>query len=133
MSWTCPHCLRRFAREGQFHSHDVVEVDTHFAGRPPARRAAFDELVSSLHGDVRVEALKTAIILTAGTTFSYVVVRRDRLRVGVFLDRRLDSPRVVQVERRSAGKIASVVDVSGPDDVDPELRGWLADASRLRA
>jgi hypothetical protein len=38
MSWTCPTCARTFAREDQFHSHDTVDLDGHFAGRPERLR-----------------------------------------------------------------------------------------------
>jgi hypothetical protein len=131
MSWTCPRCGRTFAREDQFHSHETEEVDGHFAGRPERLRESFDELVASLPPDVQVEALRSVIVLSARRTFSYVVVQAKRLLVGVFLERPLDSPRVVKVDHVSAHKCGSVVHVHGPDDVDDELRGWLRQAYEL--
>ncbi len=133
MSWTCPRCGRSFASESQVHSHDVGVVDSHFAGRSSELRAAFDAVVRSLPADVRVDSLTTAIILAARTTFAYVVVRRDRLLVGLFLERGLESPRVVRVEAISARKVASIIEVRRPEDVDNELCGWLCDAHRLRS
>ena len=133
MTWTCPQCGRRFAREDQFHSHDTVAVDAHFAGRPPPLRATFDELIASLPEDVEVRALRTVIILSAATTFAFVNVQSKRLLVGVFLDRPLDAARVVKIDEVSPHKMASVVAVRDPLDVDDELRGWLRDAYDLRA
>ena len=133
MSWVCPRCQRTFSSKGQFHSHDVVGVDRHFAGRPAVLRTAFDTLVAVLPADVRIDALKTAIVLAAHATFCYVVVQHDRLLVGVFLDRALDSPRVTKVDRVSPSKVASVVEVCESSDIDGELRGWLTEAYRLRA
>ena len=133
MTWVCPHCKRTFASEAQFHSHDVVDLEGHFAGRPPELGAAFNKLVASLPSDVRLDPLKTAIILAARTTFSFVIVRAARLSVGIFLDRPLDSPRVSKVDQISSRKIANVVEVYGPGDIDHELRSWLLEAYRLRS
>ena len=133
MSWSCPQCARTFAHEGQFHSHDTVGVEDHFAGRAEMLLVSFDTLIGSLPVDVHVEALKTVIILSARTTFAFITVQTKRLMVGVFLDRRLASPRVVKVDVVSTHKIGNVVDVRSPDDVDDELRQWLREAYELHA
>jgi hypothetical protein len=133
VTWVCPRCQRRFASEGQFHSHDLVDVDQHFARRPAELRAAFDAVVAALPADVHIDALKTVIVLAARTTFCYVVVQRDRLSIGVFLDRALSSPRVTNADHVSSGKVASVVEVRQPGEVDGELRGWLTEAYNLRS
>lgn len=131
MSWICPRCARTFALEGQFHSHDTEDVDSHFAGRPARLRESFDELIASLPSDVQVEALRTVIVLSARRTFSYIIVQAKRLLVGVFLESPLDSPRVVKVDHVSGHKFGSVVEVRGPDDVDGELQQWLRQAYAL--
>jgi hypothetical protein len=133
VSWSCPRCARTFAREGQFHSHDTVQVEDHFAGRAENLRVAFDQLIRSLPSDVQVEALRTVIILSASTTFAFITVQSKRLLVGVFLDRRLDSPRLVKVDVASSRKVGNTVEVRGPDDVDDELRQWLRGAYKLQA
>jgi Domain of unknown function (DUF5655) len=133
VTWSCPRCARCFAHEGQFHSHDTVDVDGHFAGRAEQLRVSFDKLIGSLPSDVQVEALRTVIILSARTTFAFITVQAKRLMVGVFLDRALDSPRVVKVDVISSRKIGIVVEVRGPDDVDDELREWLREAHELGA
>jgi predicted transport protein len=104
----------------------LVDVDRHFAGRPAELRAAFDALVAALPADVYIDGLKTVIVLAAHTTFCYVVVRQDRLSIGV-------SPRVTKLDHVSSGKVASVVEVREPGEVDDELRGWLTEAYDLRS
>ena len=131
MSWTCPTCARTFAREGQFHSHDTEDVDTFFAGRPERLRESFDKLIESLPSDAQVGALRSVIVLSAGRTFAYVTVQARRLLVGMFLERALDSPRVVKIDHVSVRKCGSVVDVRGPSDVDQELQRWLREAYDL--
>jgi uncharacterized protein DUF5655 len=132
MSWSCPRCGRRFANEDQFHSHETVDVDAHFVGRSGRLREALDKLIGSLPSDVRVEALQSVIVVSAHTTFSYITVQSRRILVGVLLDRRLDSPRVVKVDVISPRKIGNVVAIGSPDDVDDELRGWLRQAYEAR-
>jgi Domain of unknown function (DUF5655) len=131
MSWTCPSCARTFAREDQFHSHDTVDVDGHFAGRPQRLRVSFDKVIGSLPSDVQVGALRTVIILSARRTFSFITVQARRLLVGVFLEQPLDSSRVVKIDHVSARKVGSVVEVRGPGDVDDELQRWLRHAYEL--
>jgi Domain of unknown function (DUF5655) len=133
VTWVCPRCQRTFASEGQFHSHDLVDVDRHFAGRPTDLRAAFDTLVAALPADVHIDGLKTVIVLAANATFCYVVVQRDRLSIGVLLDRPLVSPRVTKVDRVTSGKVASVVEVRESGEIDRELRSWLSEAYDLRS
>ena len=82
---------------------------------------------------IEVEALWSVIILSARTTFSFITVQSERLLVGIFLDRQLDSPRVVNVDLISSRKVANVVDVRGPEDIDEELCHWLRETHELRA
>jgi hypothetical protein len=125
MSWTCPTCSRTFAHEGQSHSHDTVSLDHHFVGRPAGHREAFDLLVAALPADVRVEPLRSVVIVAGRTTFAFVIVQARGLRVGIFLDEPIDHPRVQKVDHRSARIVASEVIVRGPGDIDDELRAWL--------
>jgi hypothetical protein len=133
VSWVCPRCQRTFSSEGQFHSHDIVDLDRHFAGQRGELRAAFDALVAALPSDVRVDPLKSAIILAARTTFCFIVVHCDRLLIGVFLDRVLGSPRVTKVDHVASGKIGNVIEVRRPGEIDDELRSWLREAYDLRS
>src|SRR5262245_47356209 len=128
MAWSCPRCARTFAREDQFHSHDTSDVDAHFADRSAHLRESFVRLIDSLPSDVQVEALRSVIVLSATTTFSYITVQASRLLVGVFLERALDSPRVIKIDRVSPRKFGSVVEVRGPADVDDELQLWMRQA-----
>jgi hypothetical protein len=133
VSWSCPRCGRTFARKDQFHSHDTMRIDDHFAGRAENLRMAFDQLIGSLPTDVQVEALRTVIILSSGTTFAFITVQSKRLLVGLFLDRHHDSPRPMKVDVISARKVEITVEVRGPDDVDDELRLWVRRAYELHA
>jgi hypothetical protein len=122
-----------FARDGQFHSHDTVDLDAHFAARRSNLRPTFDKLVDSLPTDVHVDSLASVIVVSAQRTFAYVVVQAKRLVVGVFLDHPLDSARVIKIDRVSARKVASEIAVRHPGDIDDELCEWLSRAYQLRS
>ena len=128
MAWTCPRCARTFARQDQLHSHDIKDLDAHFAGRHELLRVSFDKLIGALPSPVQVEALRSVIVLSARRTFSYVTVQANRLLVGMFLESALDSPRVVKIDHVSARKCGSVVSVRDPADVDDELLAWMRQA-----
>ena len=133
MSWSCPRCGRRFARADQFHSHETVDVDAHFVGRPELLRKSFDKLVGWLPSDVQIQALQTVVVLGAPSTFSFITVQAKRLLVGIFLDCEPQSSRFVRVDVISQRKVAAAVEVRIPSDVDDELRDWLRQAYELRA
>jgi Domain of unknown function (DUF5655) len=110
-----------------------VDVDAHFAGRPERLRESFDKIIESLPSEVRVEVLRTVIVLSAQRTFSYITIQSKRLLVGMLLEQPLDSPRVVKINHFSEHKVGSVVDVRSLGDVDDELRRWLRQAYELGA
>ena len=136
MTWTCPKCKRGFSREGQSHScRPAPTLASHFEGKPPALRQAFDRIVKALRkeGPLRVEPVATNIHLAAGSAFASAKPQRAKMRVEFLLEKPLESGRVVKTERLSGTRYALHVDVEGPDDVDAELLGWLRAAYRLRA
>ncbi len=134
MTWTCPKCGRSFSREGQSHScRPALTLGSHFEGRPPWMRVAFDRLVKGLGKGVRVDVVGNGVHFAAGSTFAAAKPMAKALRVEFLWEKPLASPRVVKSERFSATRYAHHVDLASPDDVDDELRGWLAHAHELRA
>lgn len=136
MPWTCPKCGRAFSREGQSHScRPAPTLDSHFEGKPPGLRAAFDKLVKALsrEGPLRVDPVATNVHLVAGSAFGSAKPQKAKMRVEFLHDKPIASPRIVKTERLSGTRYALHVDVTGPADVDAELIGWMRAAYRLRA
>ena len=79
-------------------------------------------------GEVLVSPTKTMVVFKARATFASVAFRKDGLRVGIMLARRLASPRIVKVETVSPHSHAHVFIVRVPEDLDPEVRSWLREA-----
>jgi hypothetical protein len=64
--------------------------------------------------------------------FVAVYPRKDYLRVGLWVSRPSESPRVVRTERFGPDSYVVTVVVRQPDDVDDELRSLIR-AARARA
>ena len=135
MPWTCPKCHRAFARAKQSHSCKRTTVGTHFAGKRPELRKAFDLLAEKLSGTgpLRVDSVKTAIHLISGRAFGGVTVARESMRLGFLSERPISSPRIVKRLALAPDRIEHVVVVNSVNDVDRELVGWLTASQRFRA
>ena len=129
--WRCPRCGQRFVARNMPHSCDVRTVDEHFAAASPALRAAFDAFVATAreHGDVTLNATKSRITLQARFRFAGVErPRRDHLVAHFVLTRPVRSARLSRVEYVPPSYYVHKLRLHGPEEVDAELRGWLAEA-----
>ena len=134
--WTCPVCGRTFANRNQSHAcGGLVPLDRHFEGSDPAVRAAFDRLLAAVRevGPVTVLPERTRIALHVRMSFAALVPRRRWLDGHVVLARRLESPRFRRIETYSPRNVVHLFRLRGPDDVDEEVRSWLAEAYEVGA
>ena len=132
--WTCPRCGHRFRWREQAHSCTSVAVADHLSGKPPAVVELYRELertVLALGPDVHVEAVKTRIAFVARMRFAVATVQRRCLRCHVILHRALDHPRVVSSEALGPSAVVNVFRLDRPDELDDEVRAWLAEAYEL--
>ena len=62
--WTCPNCGKQYVTRNMSHSCVVIPLETHFVGRPRARRL-FDAYLAALEADgpITVSVSKTRIEL----------------------------------------------------------------------
>lgn len=128
--WVCSRCRRSFASRNQWHSCNVQTLDTHFAGRPAALRALFNQLRNHVRGcgPSSVNPVKSAIIFQVRKGFMGVKVLRDKLRVGFLLTRRIEHPRLFDIEVLSARKVAHHVWLASAADLDAEFLAWVREA-----
>jgi hypothetical protein len=134
--WTCSVCGRTFANRNQSHAcGGLVPLDEHFAGREPAVRDTFDRVLAAVReiGPVTVLPEKTRIALHVRMSFAALFPRRRWLDGHVVLARRLDSPRFRRIETYSPRNVVHLFRLLGPDDVDAEVRSWLAQAYEVGA
>jgi hypothetical protein len=127
--WRCPTCGQTFTSRNLPHSCQVVPLDRHFEGRE-GLRPVFDALVAAAeeNGPVTVNATKSRITLQAEMRFAAVATRRAQLKAHVVLGRRIESPRFTKVEHLPPAYYVHHFELARPEDVDDEVREWLAEA-----
>ena len=132
--WRCPRCGREFRTRNQWHSCVTHTVESHFEGKPPELREAFDSLLAELRrlGPIRTDAVKSSINIAGRAHFAAVRPLRDCLNVGFVLGRRLDDPRLTRAEQLGPSLYGYRVKVRRADDLDEQLLGWLAEAYALK-
>jgi hypothetical protein len=132
--WTCPRCDRTFAARHQTHAcAPLLELDEHFAGKPPAIRAIFDRVlaVAERNGAVTVLPERTRIALQARMSFAALQPRRAWLDGHVVLARRRQDPRFTRIETFSARNHLHAFRLTAPEEVDEEVADWLAEAYQV--
>ena len=130
--WTCPRCGNAFVQRNASHSCVSVPLDAHFEGRPELRDL-FDAFVAacSEHAPVRIVSSKTRIALMDRVRFASVMPRRAYLRCALWLARPVESPRVVRLDRYAERVWYAFFELRHPEDIDDELRGWIAEAAAI--
>jgi hypothetical protein len=128
--WVCPRCEREFDRPHQAHvCAPGVDVEAWFADRPTSDRAIYDAIMDRLPGDVHVDAVSVGVFLKAQRKIAELRPRqRGRMALYLILPRPLETPRSGRPEKISLGRWGHRITLTGPDDVDDELGGWLAEA-----
>ena len=129
--WRCPRCAREFANRNQSHTCAALRtVDEHFAGKPPAVRALFDQFVRMVEriGPVRVLPEKTRIAFQTRMSFAQITPRRRWLDGHLVIARRLESPRFRRVDTMSPRSHVHFFRLTSPADLDAEFRAWLVEA-----
>lgn len=114
-------------------SHSKFAIADHFAAAAPIVRATYDAILRAARsfGTVREEPKKTSIHLVRTSAFAGVATRKASLILTLKSDRAVDSPRIRRSERASANRWHVEIPLSGPNEVDGELRAWMARAYEL--
>ncbi|WP_028062337.1 DUF5655 domain-containing protein [Solirubrobacter soli] len=127
--WRCETCGQTFVSRNMPHSCAVVDLDSHFEAAP-GMRAVFDAYLSAaeLNGPVTVNATKSRITFQTRMRFAAVErPRRTHLNVHFVLLRAVESERL-RVEFIPPRHYVHRLVLRAPEDVDPEVRSWLAEA-----
>lgn len=131
MPWTCPACGRPFANRNQSHAcAPLGDLERHFARCDEGVRETFDRVVAAARacGPVTVLPEKTRIALQVRMSFAALMPRLHWLDGHVVLARRRESPRFRRIDVYSPRNVVHVFRLSAPDEVDEEVRSWLAEA-----
>jgi hypothetical protein len=108
-------------------------VESHFAEKDPVVQKIYTKVLKAVRkfGPVVEEAKKTSIHLVNKTALAGVATRRNYMILTVKSDRKLTGPRIHKAEQISAHRYYHEIKLSSPDEIDPELIGWLKAAYAL--
>ena len=129
--WTCPRCGRTFAHRNQTHTCAALgQLDDHFARSEPEVRAAFDAALAVVRalGPVEVLPERSRIALHVRMSFAAFMPRKRWLDGHLVLARSVPAARFRRVEVFSPRNVLHAFRLTGPDEVDAEFAGWLAEA-----
>jgi len=128
--WRCPKCGKWFVTRNIYHSCARYPLAHHFRGKPRARelfehfRATLEEI-----GPVRLVSNKTRVGFMVRVRFAGVTaIRKDSLRCGMWLTRRVPSKRWVRVERVAPRAFIYHFEMRSPRDLTAEIRRFLREA-----
>lgn len=77
---------------------------------------------------MRADAVKTSVNLAARHHFGAVHPGKDGLRVGFLLRRKVEDSRIIRHEWAGGDRWGHQVRLTGPNDIDDQLLGWLKEA-----
>lgn len=126
--------MRAFKRKEQNHSCLLISTDALFAKRPPELKRLYDKLVKIVKGfgEYREETvLPDVIFFKTKSAFMAVKVKRDHLDVEFFLDHLENVPPVSKYLQTSKHRVAHVVPVDRPVDINRQLSNWMKESYQL--
>lgn len=132
--WDCPSCGRRFRRAGQSHEcAPAMALDEYFATGPPHERPVFDAVMAHLEGvgPVHVEPVSVGIFLKRAQTFAQLRPMRRWVALSFSLEREVRHRTIVRKVMPYGGRYWHVANLTGPDDLDDDLRDRLTEAYLL--
>jgi hypothetical protein len=131
--WTCPRCDRSFRNIRQRHSCRAIELEEHFAKKPPVIREIFDALIRAIAdiGEIQVNVVKGAIFLKTDTTFVEIKTKKDCLLLAFYLAQEEQGPAIARTVEVSKNRVAHVLRLTHPDDLSEQVVSWLRQSYEL--
>lgn len=121
--WTCSKCSRTFRSKSQPHSCSSIPIEEHFQNKAKAKEI-FEYLLSQINrqiGQSRIISLPCCIHLFGTHDYLAALPKKDKLEIRFTLNRKIDSPKLIQCVPISADKFKNCLDLTSLADVNIEL------------
>ena len=131
--WTCPKCGNRFVNKNQYHSCKRYSLTDPFEGKPDKIRGLFDrfrEIVEAL-GPVKMIPCSDAVGFMVRVRFGNATPKNRWLDIGLWLPRRVESPRFRRVETIYPNAHVHVLRITEADQLDEEVENWVKEAYQM--
>ena len=132
--WTCPNCEREFGARNQAHvCSPGISVDELLSRHPDWVAEVYEAVVEPLRalGPVHEDAVNVGVFLKSDRTIAQFRPLVRSAQLWLFLPDRREDPRVSRIETTGVGRFVHLIKLTSPDDVDAQVRSWLAEAYDL--
>jgi Domain of unknown function (DUF5655) len=129
--WVCPNCEREFASANQAHvCIPGITVSDLLARHPHWVSEIYRAIIGHLSslGPVHEDAVNVGIFLKSDRKIASFRPRVRSVLLSFFLPYELSDPRIARALPVAAGRTAHMINLTSADQVDDQLRGWLAEA-----
>ena len=131
--WKCPKCRHQFVTRKMSHSCGTYRINDHFKGKDPVARKLFSEFRALVRtfGAAKVYAQKTRIVFQARARFASVIVRKNRLEIGLWLKRRREHPRLYRIEFYPPTDYVHRIRLGHSSELDRVLAAFVREAFKV--
>jgi hypothetical protein len=128
----CYHC-KEWVTAGEPHDCWTTTEAALTRDLPEDLHEAWERLreVGASLGDQRIYASHNSIMFARRSCYFFVRPKKSFLEVCIFADRALAGPQVRRSTRTSKTKVANILQIRHPDEVEAPLTDWLQDAYEL--
>ena len=128
--WTCRKCGNKFANNNQYHSCKRYSLSDPFEGKPENVTQLFDRFreIVEAQGPVKVLLYRDMVGFNVRVRFAAAVPRTRWLDVGLWLPRRVESPRFHKIETISPDVHTHILRITDVEQLDEEVEGWVKEA-----
>jgi hypothetical protein len=129
--WTCPNCEREFGRVRQAHvCAPGITVEELLSRHPPWVSDVYAAVVDGLRtaGPVHEDAVDIGIFLKSDRTIAQFRPQVRSVQLWVFLPDPREDQRISRIVATGVDRYVHLVRLSGPADVDDQVRAWLAES-----
>ena len=130
-AWTCAECGRQFGRNKQSHEcSPAMTLTEYFSTGPPIERPIFDVVNAHLQslGPVHVEPVSVGIFFKQPRKFAQLRPMQKWVALSFSLTHKVDHRLITRKPIAHGRRYYHVINLTGPDDLDDEIRGWLTEA-----
>jgi hypothetical protein len=130
-TWVCPECQRTFARRAQGHEcAPAMALEEYFSTGPERERPIYEAVKAHLDtlGPVYVEPVSVGIFFKRPGRVAQLRPATKWVDLSFSLSRAVRDPRIVAKPQQYSGRWYHRARLTGPNDVDDAVRGWLTEA-----
>jgi len=115
----------------QEHTCGLSDLESHFDGKDPIGRHAFDWICDLLDplGEYDILPMKTMIAFAMPSNIAFLKTKKKGVEVSFVLGRTVDSGRIVGTVDYSKSRRIFRVIVSDTSDLDEQLGNWIREAA----